>query len=66
MPLREQPLHLMDRALAGLDQDTALAHINGLRTEVRRHGGTLRVLWHNNIFVESPLELERYMSAIGG
>ena len=66
MPLRERPLHLMDRALAGLDQETALAQINGLRTEVRRHGGTLGVLWHNNIFLESPLELERYMSAIAG
>jgi len=62
--LREKPLHVMDRALSGLDQAAALATIDTIAQEARRHGGTLELLWHNNIFVEDPREEARYLHGL--
>jgi hypothetical protein len=64
MRLRERPLHVMDRALGSLGQDAALEAIAMIRQSVARHGGTLEALWHNNVFLENPLELVRYQRAI--
>ena len=64
--LRERPLHIMDQALAGLGDQRAFAAIDEIRREVDHHQGTLDVLWHNNTFVESPLEWVRYERAIAG
>ena len=64
--LREQPLHIMDQALAGLGDQRAFAAIDEIRREVDHHQGTFDVLWHNNTFVENPLEWARYERAIAG
>jgi peptidoglycan/xylan/chitin deacetylase (PgdA/CDA1 family) len=64
--LRERPLHIMDRVLAGLDEEQAQAAIDEVRQEVARHGGTLEILWHNNTFVESHGEWQRYERAMMG
>jgi len=62
--LRERPLHVMDRALQDMDEPASLQAVDNVRREVARHGGTLEVLWHNNVLAESPVELRRYEHAI--
>jgi peptidoglycan/xylan/chitin deacetylase (PgdA/CDA1 family) len=64
MRLTERPLHVMDQALSSLTPEASAKVVEKLRTSVARHGGTLRVLWHNNMFAGNDDELTRYRDAI--
>ena len=52
--LRERPLHVMDGTLfeyMRLAPDAALDQALAVAAECRRHGGTLTLLWHNNVLM---------------
>ena len=67
--LRERPFQVMDRTLSeymGLDSEAAIAAVQDVAGQCRRHGGVFSLLWHNSVLLTAgqKRDYQRLVAAV--